>query len=121
MSAQREAIEQALDEVKDPCSLGIGAPAGLVTMGLVKGLSLSEVEGGGQHVELRLRLTSPCCMMGPRFAMEAEAKLKALEGIVSVTVSLDPEIDWEPRHMREEYRRALPKPAFMSRLGPWST
>jgi metal-sulfur cluster biosynthetic enzyme len=121
MSRLREAIEKALDEVKDPCSLGIGAPAGLVTMGLVKELSLREAEGGGQHVELRLRLTSPCCMMGPRFAMEAEARLKALEGIRSVTVSLDPEIDWEPRHMREEYRRSLPKPDFLSRLGPWAS
>ncbi|MDY7229553.1 metal-sulfur cluster assembly factor [Hyalangium rubrum] len=119
MSTLREAIEQALDEVKDPCSVGIGKPAGLVTMGLVKELRLREAEAGGHHVELRMRLTSPCCMMGPRFAMEAEKRLQALEGILSVDVSFDPEIDWEPRHMREEYRRSLPKPAALAGVGPW--
>ena len=107
-----ERIEFLLDEVFDPCSVAIGRPAGLVTMGLVKSLEINE-GNAGVHVALTLRLTSPCCMMGPYFAAHAVAKLKQLSEIVAVEVAISPEIDWEPGHMRAAYRVSLPRPSFM--------
>lgn len=112
MSDLRERVEECLDEVIDPCSAGIGRPVGLVTMGLVKELDI-ESAGRGMRVRLLLRLTSPCCMMAPHFAAQAEEKLKRLPEVSEVEVSVSPEMDWEPSHMRRDYRESLPRPDFL--------
>jgi metal-sulfur cluster biosynthetic enzyme len=117
MSDLRARVEAALDEVVDPCSAGIGRPAGLVTMGLLKSLDIHPGPNGAR-VAITLRLTSPCCMMGPRFAMNAEAKLKQLPDVGVVEISISTEIDWEPRHMRQDYRESLPRPHFMGSFEP---
>jgi metal-sulfur cluster biosynthetic enzyme len=109
-------IEAVLDQITDPCSVGIGHPAGIVTMGLIKSLETVDNPDGRVDVALVLRLTSPCCMMGPHFAAAAESKLKDLPEIGSVIVTLSPEIDWEPAHMRRQYRDSLPRPAFLKSL-----
>lgn len=111
--ALRQSIERLLDEVIDPCSAGIGRPAGLMAMGLVKALALDPLPAGGVKVRLLLRLTSPCCMMAPHFAAQAEARLRTLPEIAEVEISVSPEIDWEPAHMDPEYRASLPRPDFM--------
>jgi metal-sulfur cluster biosynthetic enzyme len=113
MSTLIEELEQRLDEVIDPCSAGIGRPAGLVTMGLVKSLEVVDEGRSGKRLKVCLRLTSPCCMMGPHFAACVEEKLKALPDVLAVEVAIAVEIDWEPSHMRPQYRAALPRPRFM--------
>lgn len=105
-------IEAELDQVIDPCSAGIGKPVGLVGMGLIKDLALNDGPDG-THVRILLRLTSPCCMMAPSFAAQAENRLKALDEIASVEVEVDPTIDWTPSMMRDSYRESLNMPAFM--------
>ncbi len=105
-------IEAELDQVIDPCSAGIGKPVGLVGMGLIKDLTLED-RPEGIHVRILLRLTSPCCLMAPSFASQAETRLKALEGIAGVEVVVDPAIDWTPGMMREGYRKSLNMPGFM--------
>jgi metal-sulfur cluster biosynthetic enzyme len=112
MNGLAERIECLLDEVSDPCSVAIGRPAGLVTMGLIKSLEINQGEAG-VRVALTLRLTSPCCMMGPHFAARAVAKLKQLPEVVAVEVGISPEMDWDPAHMRAGYRMSLPRPSFM--------
>ena len=109
----RQRVERLLDEVIDPCSAGIGRPAGLVAMGLVKALDLDAMADGRVQVRLLLRLTSPCCMMAPHFAVQAEQKLCALPEIAGVQISVSPAIDWEPAHMDPEYRASLPRPDLM--------
>lgn len=105
-------IEAELDQVIDPCSAGIGKPVGLVGMGLIKDLTLDQ-RPEGTHVRILLRLTSPCCLMAPSFAGQAETRLKALPGITGVEVVVDPSIDWTPAMMRDSYRESLNMPGFM--------
>lgn len=105
----RSIVEATLDQIIDPCSAGIGKPVGLVRMGLIKELEL-EKEGDSITVRLQLRVTSPCCMMGPSFTAQAKEKLMGLSGIGSVEVSISPEIDWTPGHMAQSYRATLSGP-----------
>lgn len=109
MSEIRRLVEEALDTIVDPCSAAIGKPVGLKTMGLVKRLGI-EREDDGLRVELELRVTSPCCMMGPSFTQQAKEKLALLPEIVHVDVSISPEIDWTPGHMDPSYRATLKGP-----------
>ncbi|MGB3389386.1 MAG: iron-sulfur cluster assembly protein [Pseudaminobacter sp.] len=109
MNALRERIEDALDKIIDPCSAGIGKPVGIATMGLVKTLDLKE-DGEAVHVRLELRVTSPCCMMGPQFTKQAKENLLQLPGVASVEVEIAPEIDWTPAHMKASYRATLRGP-----------
>lgn len=109
MMDMRSAVEDALDQIIDPCSAGIGKPVGLVRMGLIKELDLV-MEGNAVAVRLQLRVTSPCCMMGPSFTAQAKDKLMSLPGICSVEVTISPEIDWTPGHMAPSYRATLSGP-----------
>lgn len=109
MSALLESISARLDEIIDPCSAGIGKPVGLVSMGLIRSVDV-EPEGEGMAVRLVLRVTSPCCMMGPSFTAQAKQKLLAMPGISSVDVEISPEIDWTPGHMAPAYRATLKGP-----------
>lgn len=109
MTDLRQLIEAALDQIIDPCSAGIGKPAGLVTMGLIKAIDLED-NGKSVNVRLQLRITSPCCMMGPSFTAQAKDKLLCLPGVASVDVSISPEIDWTPGHMAPSYRAGLEGP-----------
>ena len=105
----RSVVEDALDQIIDHCSAGIGKPVGLVRMGLIKALDL-DVDGDAVTVRLQLRVTSPCCMMGPSFTAQAKEKLMRLPGIGSIEVSISPEIDWTPGHMAPSYRATLSGP-----------
>lgn len=118
MSEIRRLIEETLDTIVDPCSAAIGKPVGLKSMGLVKRIDV-EREGDGLRVKLELRVTSPCCMMGPSFTQQAKLKLGSLQGIVQVDVSISPEIDWTPGYMDPSYRATLrgPRIGFPSNTG----
>lgn len=114
MADLRAKVENLLDEIIDPCSAGMGMPIGLMSMGLIKELNLSTVAPEKQKVEILLRLTSPCCMMAPHFAVQAKSKLEQVEEIVEVEVKVCPKIDWEPSHMHPDVRSRLPRPKFLS-------
>lgn len=109
MSEIRHLIEEALDTIVDPCSAAIGKPVGLKTMGLVKQIGIVR-EDNGLHVKLELRVTSPCCMMGPSFTRQAKEKLAQLPEIKRIDVSISPEIDWTPGYMEPSYRATLKGP-----------
>lgn len=109
MSTLNDDIYAALDRIVDPCSASIGKPVGLVTMGLIKSIEL-ETGDAGTSVALTLRVTSPCCMMGPSFTAQAKERLLGLPGVRAVEVSISPEIDWTPGHMAASYRATLKGP-----------
>lgn len=113
MDALHEKVEALLDEVIDPCSAGMGIPAGLVSMGLIKQLEIYDLATGGKRVDILLRLTSPCCMMAPHFAAQTKAKLAEIDEISQVEIDVCPQIDWEPSHMSESFRAKLARPDFM--------
>lgn len=105
-SVNEDVIRAELNEILDPCSVVAGAPAGLVEMGLVRGLSVKEAPNG-LAVELRIGVTEPGCMMGASFAIKARERLEALAGVVAVDVQLDHTADWEPADIDPAYAERL--------------
>jgi metal-sulfur cluster biosynthetic enzyme len=99
-------VRAVLNQIIDPCSRVAGAPAGLVDMGLIRRLTLSE----GVHavdVHVLIGVTEYGCLLAPSFASEARKLLKALPGIGAIHIELDDEFDWEPGDMSPAYRRHL--------------
>lgn len=85
-------IRQALDEVKDPCSLASGVPLGLSEMGLVRDVDISP-EG---DVNIGLRLTSPFCHMIGFFKKEVIRIVSEIPGVRNVSMRADEGLDWSP-------------------------
>lgn len=99
-------VTAALNSIVDPCSAAAGMPAGLADMGLVGPIQL-RADGLGQHVDVTLLTTHPFCMMAAVFISEAVTALERLEGVSSVSVSLDPSLIWTPDRMAPAYAARL--------------
>jgi metal-sulfur cluster biosynthetic enzyme len=106
VSVTEAEVRAALDAVVDPCSVVAGAPAGLVQMGLVRALELSEGDAGAT-IRLRIRVTEPGCLMGASFAAQARAQLERLDGVARVEIELDHANDWMPSDIDRDYQRRL--------------
>ncbi len=68
-----EEIMQTLEAIVDPCSIASGAPAGLVSMGLVGDVTIRMTEREAE-VDVVLFLTEPGCMMGAFFPDHRQAE-----------------------------------------------
>jgi metal-sulfur cluster biosynthetic enzyme len=88
-------VRAVLNQIIDPCSRVAGAPAGLVDMGLIRRLALTE-GAGGVEVHLVIGVTEYGCLLAPAFASEARKLLTALPGVAAIDIDLDREFDWEP-------------------------
>jgi metal-sulfur cluster biosynthetic enzyme len=107
-SELRDVIAQTLEGIFDPCSLASGAPAGLVSMGLVGPISIKQTaETAESDIEVTLFVTEPGCMMSALFQVTAAEKLKRLESVSSVRVHVDHGHIWDPSQMTLEYRERL--------------
>jgi len=102
----REMIAAHLEAITDPCSAASGAPAGLISMGLVGPVVIEEKDDGA-HVRVTLYITEPGCMMGALFQITAQRRLALLPGVTSVEVAVDYGHIWGPEQMTPEYRRRL--------------
>lgn len=107
MIGERDVLA-TLNQITDPCSVAIGARAGLVDMGLVRDLRIAAVEGGAS-ISVTIGATDPGCLMIYPFANEAQVRLEALEGVAEVHVTIDVSHDWVPTDMTPEYRERLEK------------
>lgn len=101
-----EAVRAVLDEIIDPCSVVAGAPAGIVAVGLVRHLRVTE-SADGARVEARIGVTEPGCMMGASFVVRARERLEALPGVAAVDIQLDHAGDWDPADIDPAYARRL--------------
>lgn len=99
-------VAEVLNGIVDPCSAAAGAPAGLVDMGLVGAIDLKSSETG-VVVAVVILTTHPFCMMAGVFLSEAATRLKALDGVTDVVVTLDPSIIWTPDRMSIGYAATL--------------
>ena len=106
IAALRSAIRARLETIVDPCSAAAGAPAGLVSMGLVGDLIVEEGPAGA-HIDLTLFITEPGCMMGAVFQQTAQRELASLPGVGSVEVRVDYAHVWDRDQMTPAYRRRL--------------
>jgi metal-sulfur cluster biosynthetic enzyme len=106
-SAELEArVRRALDEVRDPCSVAAGVPAGIAEMGLVRSLEISQGPDGAR-VRVAIGVTEPTCLMGPSFLTGARERLAREPGIARVDVELSADADWSPIDMSPDYRERL--------------
>ena len=101
-----DAILKVLDGIIDPCSQSAGAPAGLVSMGLVRDVSVSGTPGA-TIVNVELGITEPGCMMQGIFAATAEREIRSLPGVAEVAVRIDHAYVWDPDDMAADYRAHL--------------
>ena len=102
----RQAVMAALESVIDPCSMAAGAPAGLVSMGLVGDVDI-RTGGGGADVRVTLFLTEPGCMMSALFQITATQKLEELDGVRQAQVEIDHGHVWGPEQMEPGYRASI--------------
>jgi len=105
-SSLEPAVWSRLEAIVDPCSRATGAPAGLVSMGLVGGVEILDHPAGAE-IRVTLYITEPGCMMGALFALTAERELRELPGVQAVHVSVDYGHVWTPDQMTPEYRQRL--------------
>jgi metal-sulfur cluster biosynthetic enzyme len=99
-------VRRALDAVLDPCSAVAGAPAGLDSMGLLRRVEVREGPTGA-HVEVRIGLTDPTCLMGAPFLASARDVLAGMDGVASFDVELDDGEIWTERDLSPAYRERL--------------
>lgn len=95
-----EQVRESLREVVDPCSAATGSNLDIVEMGLVKSIDVS-----GDHVAIRMRLTTPTCHMVPYFVEEAESHVGSLPGVDSVELETDSGFEWTSDMMTEEAKQ----------------
>ncbi len=96
-----------LNQIIDPCSRATAVPAGLVDMGLVRGLDIHRNDDGTARVTVSLCVTHPFCMMPAIFLHEVEKRLRTFPEIRSSDVSLDVTTLWTEDLMSGEYRSKL--------------
>ena len=90
-----EQVREALREVNDP-ELNLG----ILDLGLVYDIA---VEGErSEHVTVTMTLTSPMCPVGPLFKQSVEDRVKAIDGVESVTVDITFTPPWDPREMASD-------------------
>lgn len=100
-SRLKAAVLGLLDEIYDPCSVATGLRMGLVEMGLVESVEISEAG----DVDIRLRLTSPFCEMIGFMKGEAIDKISRLPEAKSITIHADAGLDWSSEMMTAAARR----------------
>lgn len=106
--ALRDLIAQTLEAILDPCSLAAGAPAGLVSMGLVGPVDITLAAGTNKaDVHVTLFVTEPGCIVSALFQITAKEKLEKIDEIGSVDVRVDHGHVWDPSQMTKEYRERL--------------
>jgi metal-sulfur cluster biosynthetic enzyme len=100
------AVRRALARVRDPCSVASATPMSLEEMGLIDTLTIDE--DGVVHI--RLRLTTPICLMVGVMTADIRDALAEISQITDVDVTTDSGLDWHPGHIQPAAaarRRAL--------------
>ena len=98
MSDLRDRIEEALRTVFDP-----EIPVNVMDLGLVYNIEIGE-QG---DVKVTMTLTAPSCPAAPEILFDAEAKIRAVEGVSDVLMNLTFDPPWTKDRMSEEAKLEL--------------
>jgi metal-sulfur cluster biosynthetic enzyme len=93
--ARVAALMDRLREVRDPCSVGIGSPIDIVSMGLIEDIIIDEVG----TVRIQLVLTQPTCWFFAQMRTHIIDSLVDAPGVAAVEVEVVGEL-WTPDRMR---------------------
>ena len=102
MSIAEDTIREALMEVIDP-ELFVN----IVDLGLIYEIKQEEQEGGANHVEVDMTMTSPACPAGPQLVAQSKAAVEKLEGVDQVEIKLVMTPPWTPDRMTDDARDQL--------------
>ena len=82
-------------------------PIDLWNLGLIYDIDMTTTENNKNDVKITMSLTTPGCTMGQHMADDIKNKVKALEKInnIAVTVTFDP--PWTPEMMTDYAREKL--------------
>ena len=82
-------------------------PIDLWNLGLIYDIDITTTENNKNDVKITMSLTTPGCTMGQHMADDIKNKVKALEKInnIEVTVTFDP--PWTPEMMTDYARKKL--------------
>jgi metal-sulfur cluster biosynthetic enzyme len=95
VTAQAELVDR-LRTVTDPCSMGLGTPIDIWSLGLVEDVTVAE-----GIARVRLVLTDPSCVFFRRIRDDITAALRGVQGVDAVEVELDATVLWTPDRMKE--------------------
>ena len=98
----RALVWQTLKTCYDP-----EIPVNIVDLGLVYLCELSDAEGGGKKVNVKMTLTAPGCGMGPVLAGDVRSKIMALPGVKDAEVEVVFDPVWDRSMMSEAARLQL--------------
>ena len=94
----RQPIRDALATVFDP-----EVPVNIVDFGLVYGIEISD----DNHVKITMSLTSPSCPAAKEIPVECETKVKSVDGVKDVDISIVWDPPWGPEMISPEGRKKL--------------
>lgn len=126
-SEQQELVTRILDAcnaVQDPCSLGVGQPMGIVDMGLVESVDVSDAAGGrGRTVALKLITTAPMCMYSPYFEQSVRRELTSkMPDLGDIAITWGDSTEWDESRMTPAgqarlaaNRKSVPLPVEITR------
>lgn len=93
-AAVTERIQAELRQVVDPCSVQVGRPMDVVSMGLIEKVSYD-----AGKVDIQLLLTDSTCIFFFKFAAEIEERVSRLDDVESVDVTLNEDRLWTPERI----------------------
>jgi metal-sulfur cluster biosynthetic enzyme len=100
-------VREAVNEVPDPCSVSQGVPTGLVDMGLLCDIALSDPDDGQRDVRVELRLTAPGCLYAIYFEREIRERLETMPDVGQIAIDFSREFDWSPDDIAPHVQRQL--------------
>ena len=82
-------------------------PVNIVDLGLVYDMQISDADGGGKRIDVKMTLTAPGCGMGTTIAYDARQKLLGLPGVEEADVEVVWDPPWSPQMISPEGRSVL--------------
>lgn len=106
-SAEARAFSEELvwDELKTIFDPEI--PVNIVDLGLVYGCEISDADGGGHRIDVKMSMTAPGCGMGNVLKADVESKLSRLPEVKQVNVEIVFDPPWTPALMSEAAKLQL--------------
>jgi probable FeS assembly SUF system protein SufT len=105
-SEQRPFSEQLVwDDLKTVFDPEI--PVNVVDLGLIYECKISDADGGGHKLEVKMSMTAPGCGMGNVLKTDVESKLARLPDVKEVNVEIVFDPPWSPARMTEAAKLQL--------------
>ena len=82
-------------------------PINIVDLGLIYSCEISNEDGGGSSVAIKMTLTAPGCGMGDAIATEVSQKIEGIQGTSDVNVELVWDPPWDQSMITESARLQL--------------